>query len=74
MHAFLKLCVFCQERTKIERETVNRVKGRDRSDDRAQEGKLEDIGKPTSAVVTIILALYGKMDTKVSSSSACPVR
>jgi len=51
-----------KERAKIERETINQVAGRDKSDDRAAEGKLEDLGKPTSAVVTMILAMYGKKD------------
>jgi len=49
-----------KERSKIERETVNRVRGTDKSDAREGEGKLEDIGKPTSAVITLILALQGR--------------
>jgi len=48
-----------QERAKIERETVNRVNGKARSDPRAPEGSLNAIGGPTTAVVTLILGLEG---------------
>jgi len=49
-----------KERAKIERETVNRVRGTDKSDEREGEAKLEDIGKPTAAVITLILCLQGR--------------
>jgi len=49
-----------KERAKIERETINRVRGNDKSDAREGEGKLEDIGKATSAVITLILCLQGR--------------
>jgi uncharacterized membrane protein len=48
-----------KERAKVERETVNVIANTDRSDARGAEGKLEDIGRSTVAVVTLILALEG---------------
>mmetsp|Transcript_29598 Transcript_29598/g.66963 ORF Transcript_29598/g.66963 Transcript_29598/m.66963 type:complete len:267 (-) Transcript_29598:2114-2914(-) len=49
-----------QERAKIERETFNKVSGMDKSEARSSEGKLDDIGKATEAVITMILAIEGK--------------
>lgn len=55
-----------KERAKIERETVNLVAGRDKSKDRAEETDINAIGKPTVAIVTIIVALEGKELPKVT--------
>jgi len=49
-----------KERAKIERETVNVVAGRDKSEERSEEKDINSIGKSTVAVVTIILALEDK--------------
>jgi len=55
-----------KERAKIERETVNLVAGRDKSKDRSAEDDVNSIGKPTVAVVTIIVALEDKELPKVT--------
>lgn len=49
-----------EERSKIERETVNKVRGQDKSEARGAEGAVDDIGKPTVAVVTLVLATQGR--------------
>eukprot|EP00287_Rhodomonas_sp_CCMP768_P011139 CAMPEP_0196718308 /NCGR_PEP_ID=MMETSP1091-20130531/1535_1 /TAXON_ID=302021 /ORGANISM="Rhodomonas sp., Strain CCMP768" /LENGTH=410 /DNA_ID=CAMNT_0042058929 /DNA_START=65 /DNA_END=1297 /DNA_ORIENTATION=- len=48
------------ERSKVERETVNRVNGMDRSQNREAESSLSSIGKPTTAIITLIVALEGR--------------
>jgi len=48
-----------EERSKIDRETVNKVRGQDKSDTRG-EGDNNDVGRPTVAVVTLILATQGR--------------
>eukprot|EP00286_Rhodomonas_abbreviata_P003592 CAMPEP_0181346982 /NCGR_PEP_ID=MMETSP1101-20121128/33631_1 /TAXON_ID=46948 /ORGANISM="Rhodomonas abbreviata, Strain Caron Lab Isolate" /LENGTH=353 /DNA_ID=CAMNT_0023459157 /DNA_START=82 /DNA_END=1143 /DNA_ORIENTATION=+ len=54
------------ERSKVERETVNRVNGMDRAEDRQAENSLESIGKPTVAVVTVLVALEGRKFPEVT--------
>ncbi|KAG5192255.1 hypothetical protein JKP88DRAFT_230236 [Tribonema minus] len=65
------------ERTKVERETVSRFGGEDLSDSRRSDGvRPEDLGKPTQAVVTIVLALKGEslkrfqLERSINSASA----
>jgi len=55
-----------KERAKIERETINLVAGRDKSKERSEESDINSIGKPTVAIVTIIVALEGKELPKVT--------
>jgi len=54
------------ERSKVERETVNRVNGMDRSNERQAEDSLSSIGKPTVAIVTLIVALEGRKFPEVN--------
>eukprot|EP00286_Rhodomonas_abbreviata_P020121 CAMPEP_0181299050 /NCGR_PEP_ID=MMETSP1101-20121128/6124_1 /TAXON_ID=46948 /ORGANISM="Rhodomonas abbreviata, Strain Caron Lab Isolate" /LENGTH=404 /DNA_ID=CAMNT_0023404143 /DNA_START=21 /DNA_END=1235 /DNA_ORIENTATION=- len=44
-----------KERSKIQRETVNRVDGQNRADPRKPEASLEAIGTQTAAVITLLL-------------------
>lgn len=49
-----------KERAKIERETLNKVGGADKSEARGAETKTDSFGSGTVAVVTLILALQGR--------------
>mmetsp|Transcript_7020 Transcript_7020/g.13970 ORF Transcript_7020/g.13970 Transcript_7020/m.13970 type:complete len:384 (+) Transcript_7020:56-1207(+) len=49
-----------KERAKIERETVNKVGGKDKSEARGKEEGVDSFGTSTVAVVTLILALQNR--------------
>jgi len=58
------------ERAKIERETFNKVNGRDKSDKREGESGPSDLGRPTVAVVTFILALEERDFSEVKDTKS----
>jgi len=49
-----------RERAKIERETINKVGGQDKSEARGKEARADSFGSGTVAVVTLVLALQGR--------------
>ncbi|EKX43801.1 hypothetical protein GUITHDRAFT_110255 [Guillardia theta CCMP2712] len=58
------------ERAKVERETFNLVAGKDKSEARSSETKLEDIGKSTMAVITMVVAMEGKKLPEIRDSKS----
>uniref|UniRef100_A0A7S0ECJ8 Uncharacterized protein n=1 Tax=Hanusia phi TaxID=3032 RepID=A0A7S0ECJ8_9CRYP len=59
-----------KERMKVERETFNLVAGKDKSEARGSEAKLDDIGKSTIAVITMVVAMEGKKLPEIRDSKS----